>query len=146
MKNKIVWNAKIKKFAFKFENLILIKIKKSKKFEMNWYDSYEMIRNEILNIYVFKFFENSFNKYFINDNKMKLINVNEKIIKNWRMFRDRDKFAKIKIIIDNNEIFDVINVTIKKNVRSKKTISIENWNNEYLSLSNEFEDDVDHII
>ena len=40
-----------------------------------------MIRNEILNIYVFEFFENSLNKYFINDDKMKLINVNEKFLK-----------------------------------------------------------------
>ena len=40
-----------------------------------------MIRNEILNIYMFKSFESFSNKYFINDNKMKIINMNEKIIK-----------------------------------------------------------------
>ena len=77
MKNKIVWNNKIKKIVFKFKNLILIKIKKFKKFKMNWYNSYEIIQNKILNIYVFKFFENSFNNYFMNDDTMKLININE---------------------------------------------------------------------
>ena len=145
MKNKIVWNNKIKKFVFKYKNLILIKIKKFKKFEMNWYNSYKMIRNEILNIYIFKFFKNSFNKYFINDDKMKLININEKIIKNWRISRDKKKSAKIKITINNNEIFDVVIVTIKKNDRFKKTISIDE-NDEYLSSLNEFEKNVNHII
>ena len=86
-----------------------------------------------------------FNKYFINDDKMKLININKQILKltyvSWQK-----KFAKIKIIIDNNEIFDVVIVTIKKKRdRFKKTISI-NENNEYLSSSNEFEKNVDHII
>ena len=42
---------------------------------MNWYDFYEIIRNEILNIYVFKFSKNLSNKYFINDNRIKLIYV-----------------------------------------------------------------------
>ena len=145
MKNKIVWNSKIKKFAFKSENLILIKIKKFKKFEMNWYDSYEMIRNKILNIYVFKFFENSFNKYFINDDRMKLINVDEKVIKNWRMSRDKEKSAKAKITIDDNKISDAVIITIKKRDRFKKIISI-NENDEYLSSLNELEEDADHII
>ena len=94
MKNKVVWNLKIKKKSFSSRDMILIKIKKFKKFEMNWYELYEMIRNEILNIYVFKSLENSSNKYFINDDKMKMINVNEKIIKDWRMSRDRERFAK----------------------------------------------------
>ena len=40
-----------------------------------------MIRSEILNIYVFKSFESFLKKYFINENKMKMINVDEKIIK-----------------------------------------------------------------
>ena len=76
---------------------------------------------------------------------MKLININKQILKltyvSWQK-----KFAKIKIIIDNNEIFDVVIVTIKKKRdRFKKTISI-NENNEYLSSSNEFEKNVDHII
>ena len=41
-----------------------------------------MIRNEILNIYILKSLESFSNKYFINDDKIKIINVNEKIIKN----------------------------------------------------------------
>ena len=53
-----------------------------------------MTQNEILNIYIFKSFENFSNKYFINENKMKMINVNEKIIKNLRMSRNRERFAK----------------------------------------------------
>ena len=40
-----------------------------------------MIRNEILNIYVLKSLESFSNKYLINDDKMKMINVNEKISK-----------------------------------------------------------------
>ena len=76
---------------------------------------------------------------------MKLINVNEKIIKNWRMSRDKEKFAKTKITIDNNEIFDVVIITIKKRDRFKKTISIDE-NDEYLSSLNEFEENADHII
>ena len=63
---------------------------------MNWYEFYKIVRNEILNIYVFKSLENFSNKYFINDDKIKMININEKIIKNWRMSRDRERFAKQK--------------------------------------------------
>ena len=37
--------------------MILIKIKKFKKFEINQYEFYEVIRNENLNIYVFKSLE-----------------------------------------------------------------------------------------
>ena len=40
-----------------------------------------MIRSEILNIYVLKSLESSSNKYLISDDTMKMINVNEKIIK-----------------------------------------------------------------
>ena len=106
-----------------------------------------MIRSEILNIYVFKFSENSFNKYFISDDRMKLINVNEKVVKNWRMPRGREKFAKIKIIIDDNEIIDVEIIMIKnKSERKKKRSSFENSNDDYLSSSNEFEKNADHII
>ena len=94
MKNKIVWDSKIKEKSFSSRNLILIKIKKSKKFEMNWYKFYEMIRNKILNIYVLKSLENFSNKYLINENKMKIINVNKKIIKSWRMSKNCEKFAK----------------------------------------------------
>ena len=63
---------------------------------MNWYEFYKIVRNEILNIYVFKSLENFSNKYFINDEKIKMINISEKIIKNWRMSRDRERFAKQK--------------------------------------------------
>ena len=96
-KNKKLWNAKIKKKVFKFENMMLIKIKKSKKFEIDWYDFYKIVRSEIFNIYVVKFFEKSFNNYLINDDRMKLTYVNdENVIKNWRFSRDRERSKKIK--------------------------------------------------
>ena len=61
------------------------------------------------------------------------------------MSRDRKKSAKTKIIIDNNEVSDAVIVAIKKRDRFKKTISIDK-NDEYLSSSNEFEKNADHII
>ena len=77
--------------------MMLIKIKKSKKFEIDWYDFYKIVRNEIFNIYVVKFFEKSFNNYLINDDRMKLTYVNdENVIKNWRFSRDRERSKKIK--------------------------------------------------
>ena len=62
--------------------MILIRIKKFKKFEIDKYESYEIVRKKILNIYVLKFLESSFNKYLINDDRIKLIYVNEIISKN----------------------------------------------------------------
>ena len=103
-KNKVAWNAKIKENAFLFENMILIRIKKFKKFEMNWYDFYEMIRNEILNIYVFKISKNSSNKYFINDDRMKLTHV-------------KKKFSKIDVYLA------IANDFSKRKHQSKKTIN-----------------------
>ena len=49
---------------------------------MNYYKFYKIVRNEILNTYVFKSLENFSIFFFINDNKMKIINTNKKIIKN----------------------------------------------------------------
>ena len=62
--------------------MILIQIKKFKKFKIDQYESYEIVRKKILNIYVLKSFESSFNKYLINDDRMKLIYINEIISKN----------------------------------------------------------------
>ena len=55
------------------------------------------------------------------------------------------KFAKAKITIDDNEIFDAVIISIKKRDRFKKIISI-NENDEYLSSLNKFEKNVNHII
>ena len=75
--------------------MILIRTKKSKKFELNWYNLYKIIRNEIFNIYIVKFFEKFFNNYLISKNRMKLTYVEKNnIIKNWRLFRDRKRSKK----------------------------------------------------
>ena len=92
--NKAAWDAKIKNEVFEFDEMILIRIKKFKKFEIDWYESYEIVRKKILNIYVLKLLENSFNKYLISDDRMKLIYVNKAILKDWRMFRSRERFRK----------------------------------------------------
>ena len=92
--NKIAWNAKIKNKIFAFDEIILIRIKKFKKFEIDWYKSYEVVQKKILNIYVLKFFESLFNKYLINDDRMKLIYVNKTILKDWRMIKNREKSRK----------------------------------------------------
>ena len=83
-----------------------------------------MIWNEILNIYVFKSLEKISNKYFINDDKIKMINVNEKNIKNWRMSRSREKFAKQKTmqLIKSNNVAFASEIIIVKNVIDQK-----NW-------------------
>ena len=150
MKNKVVWNSKIKKKSFSSRDIILIKIKKFKKFEMNWYKLYEMIRSEILNIYVFKSLESFSNKYLINDDKIKMINVNEKIIKDWRMSRDRERFAKQKTmqLIESNDVAFANEVIIKrKRDRSRKIdVSIDS-NVDYKSSSqNELDEDLDDIV
>ena len=147
-KNKIAWNAKIKKNAFSFENMILIRIKKFKKFEMNWYDFYEMIRNEILNIYVFKFSKNSSNKYFINDNRMKLTYVKKEIFKNWRMFYDRERFLKTKTSIEKNNK-SIKNMIIKR--KREKSRKSRDFNEDFdtnflLSLNDELNENSNEII
>ena len=83
--------------------MILIRTKKFKKFKIDWYESYKVVRKKILNIYVLKSFENSFNKYLINDDRMKLTYVNKTISKDWRMFKDREKFHK-HALSENDEI------------------------------------------
>ena len=97
-----------------------------------------MIRNEILNIYVFKLSKNSSNKYFINDDRIKLTYIKEKIFKNWRMFRDRERFFKTKISIEKNNK-SIENVIIKR--KREKSRKIQNFNENldayFLSLSND---------
>ena len=150
MKNKIVWDSKIKKKSFSSRDIILIKIKKFKKFEMNWYKLYKMIRNEILNIYVLKSFESFSNKYFINDDKMKMINVNEKIIKNWRMSRDHERFAKQKTmqLIESNDVAFASEMIIKrKRDRSRKIDVFIDSNVDYkLSSQNKLDEDLDDMM
>ena len=103
--NKIVWNAKVKNKTFAPDKIILIQIKKFKKFKIDWYKSYEIIQKKILNIYVLKFFESSFNKYLINNDRMKLIYINETISKDWRMFKNRKKSHKHALLkINKNKI------------------------------------------
>ena len=90
--NKAIWNAKIKREIFHENDKVLIRTKKSKKFKIDWYDSYEIVRNKILNIYIFKSFEKSSNKYSINENRMKLINVK----KNWTKIDVCLKIANVR--------------------------------------------------
>ena len=109
-----------------------------------------MIWNEILNIYVFKSLESFLNKYLINDDKMKMINVNEKIIKNRRMSRDRERFAKQKTreLIESNDVAFASEMIIKrKRDRSRKIdVSIDS-NVDYKSSSqNELDEDLDDIV
>ena len=113
-KNKVAWNAKVKNEAFAFDEMILIQIKKFKKFEIDWYESYEIVRKKILNIYVLKPPESSFNKYLINNDRMKLTYVNEVISKDWRMFKGREKLRK-HALSKNDE-----NKIKKKRERSRK--------------------------
>ena len=80
--NKVAWDAKIKNKVFAFDEMILIRIKKFKKFKIDWYESYEVVQKKILNIYVLKSFESSFNKYLINDDRKKLTYINKTISKN----------------------------------------------------------------
>ena len=47
-----------------------------------------------MNIYVLQLLGNSFNKYLINDDRMKLTYINETISKDWRMFKNREKLRK----------------------------------------------------
>ena len=96
---------KIKNEVFAFDKMILIRIKKFKKFKIDWYESYEIVRKKILNIYVLKSSENSFNKYLINDDRMKLTYINEAILKDWRMFKSRKRFCKHALLKnDKNKI------------------------------------------
>ena len=96
---------KVKNEIFTSDEMILIRIKKFKKFEIDWYKSYEIVQKKILNIYVLKFFENSFNKYLINNDRMKLIYVNKTISKDWRMFKNQKRFRKHALLKnDKNKI------------------------------------------
>ena len=112
-KNKKIWNAKMKNNVFTSKQMILIRTKKSKKFEIDWYEFYEVVRVEILNIYMLKSSKSSSNKYLINDDRMKLTNVDENIIKNWRMSRDRETSRKTTIEKSSN--------LKRKRERSRKT-------------------------
>ena len=53
---------------------------------------------------------------------MKIININEKIIKNWRMSRDCEKFAKSKTIqsLKRNDVIFTSEMIIKKRKKKKK--------------------------
>ena len=133
--NKIAWNAKVKNEVFASDEMILIRTKKFKKFEVDWYKPYEVVRKKILNIYVLKFFESSFNKYLINDDRMKLIYINETISKDWRMFKGRKRSRK-HTLSKNDE-----NKIKKKRERSRKqTESHSNVEYKFVSKDNLEED------
>ena len=138
--NKVAWDVKVKNEVFAFDEMILIQIKKFKKFEVDWYKSYEVVRKKILNIYVLKFFGSSFNKYLINDDCMKLIYVNEIILKDWRMFKDRERSRK-HALSKNDE-----NKIKKKRGRSRKQAEFHS-NVEYkFVLKDDFEKDTNQTI
>ena len=138
--NKVAWNAKVKNEVFAFDEMILIRIKKFKKFEIDWYKSYEVVRKKILNIYVLKSFESSFNKYLINDDRMKLIYINETILKDWRMFKNWEKSRKHALSKN-----DAIKIKRKREKSRKQTEF--HLNVEYKSvLKDDFEENVDQTI
>ena len=138
--NKVSWNTKVKNEIFAPDEMILIRIKKFKKFEVDWYESYEVVQKKILNIYVLKFFESSFNKYLINDDRIKLIYINEINLKDWRMFKDRERFRK-HALSKNNE-----NKIKKKRKRSRKqTKSHSNAEYKFVSKNN-LEENADQTI
>ena len=120
--------------------MILIRTKKFKKFEIDWYESYEIVRKKILNIYVLKFFESSFNKYLINNDRMKLIYVNEAISKDWRMFKNREKPRK-HALSENDE-----NKIKRKREKSRKQTKPHS-NAEYKSvLKDDLEENANQTI
>ena len=138
--NKVVWNAKVKNKIFTSDEMILIRIKKFKKFEIDWYELYEIVQKKILNIYVLKFSESSFNKYLINDDRMKLIYINKIISKDWRMFKSREKFRK-HALSKNDE-----NKVKRKRERSRKQTKLY-LNAEYKFASkNDLEKNADQTI
>ena len=138
--NKIAWNAKVKNEIFASDEMILIRIKKFKKFEIDLYKSYEIVQKKILNIYVLKFLKNSFNKYLINDDRMKLIYINETISKDWRMFKNRERFYK-HALLKNDE-----NKIKKKRERSRKQAEFH-LNIKYKSaLKDDLEENADQTI
>ena len=93
-----------------------------------------------MNIYVLKFLESSFNKYLINDDRMKLIYINEVISKDWRMFKNRERFRK-HALSKNDE-----NKIKKKREKSRKqTESHSNVKYKFV-LKNDFEEDADQTI
>ena len=92
--NKAAWDAKVKGEAFAPGEMVLIRTKKSKKFEVDWYGPYEVVRKEILNTYVLKPPGSSPNKYLISGDRMKLAYVDEAISKGWRMPRGRGRPRK----------------------------------------------------
>ena len=134
--NKIARNVKIKNKIFASDEMILIQIKKFKKFEIDWYESYEIVRKKILNIYILKFFESSFNKYLINNDCMKLIYINEIISKDWRMFKNRKKFRK-HALLKNDEI----KIKRKREKSQKQTKPHSNVEYKFVS-KNDLEEDV----
>ena len=144
--NKAVWDAKIKGEAFHESDKILIRTKKSKKFEVDWYGSYEVVRSEILNTYVLKSSGKSPNKYLISGDRMKLANVDEKVNKDWRMFRDRGRSLKAKKQFEVTDVAaEEVVASKRKRDRSRKVRNAEKKDSDgdYMSLSNDelFEDD-----
>ena len=139
-KNKVTWDAKVKNEIFTFDEMILIQTKKFKKFEINWYEPYEIVRKKILNIYVLKFFESSFNKYLINDDRMKLTYINETILKDWRMFKSRRKPRKHALSKNNK-----IKIRKKRERSRKQTESHSNIKYKFV-LKDDLKEDADQTI
>ena len=81
---------------------------------------------------------------------MKMINENEKIIKDWRMSRDREKFTKQKTmqLLERNDVAFANEIIIKKKwKRSRKTNVLIDSNVKYkLLFQNELDENFDDII
>ena len=131
---------KVKNEIFASDEMILIWTKKFKKFKIDWYEPYEVVRKKILNIYVLKLLKSSFNKYLINDDRMKLIYINETISKDWRMFKSREKSRK-HALLKNNEI----KIKRKRGRSRKQTKSHLNVEYKFVS-KDDLEKDADQTI
>ena len=95
MKNKKKWDTQVNsKKTFAVENWVLIWIKKSKKFEVHWYELYQIVWAETLNTYMLKEPEGSKNKYLISENWMKKAWVDRMIIREWRMLKKAGRSKK----------------------------------------------------
>jgi len=148
--NKAAWDAKVKGSAFSPGNLVLIRTKKPKKFEVDWYGPYEVVRSEILNTYVLKPPGSSPNKYLISGDRMKLANVDGEITKGWRMPRGRGRPAKAKAaaITGGDETASGGAVIVKKRGRGRpRKTAVVDLDADYLPPpQDELEEDPDGVV
>ncbi|KAL8658607.1 MAG: hypothetical protein Q9202_007509 [Teloschistes flavicans] len=95
--NEAAWNAKVKADAFVPGDMVLIRTKKPRKFEVDWYGPYKVVKAEILNSYVVKEPGKSPNKFLISGDRIKMAHIEGDLTKGWRMPRGRGRPKKVPI-------------------------------------------------